>query len=186
MQSGVELTLSAEESRKLIGAQAPSFKRKLPSELRNGFTWFNFRFSDTRLSVERVTFAASPSPTRLNFTVYGKLDAKRERKRIRWRGLRTRVEWTPDGRKRLFDLKITGHLLLSHAGNKVNMAMRADRLHWKFLLRPGKGLAGSKAIRRLIRKEEVQLDVLRQLGATVKGVRVQRANNKQAVILVEI
>lgn len=185
---GIELTIDANATRDLVRQHLPEIHKRAPADVRQGFEWFNFRFSNLRLVVDSVSFNQSAQPKQLGLIIHGGVEADREKKRWVWRGIRSGIRWTPDGGKRVFDLAIHGHLDVSiEKRDCVSFRLIAESVTWKFNLRPFREKSGTASLRSsVLHQEQLVVPGLADIGVTVANARVTKASSNMAEIIIEL
>lgn len=126
--------------REAVREQGPRALRDARPDLFQGFEWGNFRFSNLRVVVSGVESAVA-GPNELRVTVRAVVHADRERLEIRWRGIHSRTEWTPNGERDIADLTAIGRITVAFdTGPVARLDVLLDSASGTWQLNPVRGL----------------------------------------------
>lgn len=187
-EEGVRIDLDLERLRGVVAAELPRLVQQSAGNMFRDLTWGNFRFSNLRPDLDRVEIQATANPHELAVTLQLGIQADRERLRWRWRGFHSRLEWTPDGTKRVASITCRGRIRLAvSADSEVIVSVMADSLAGEILLRPVRGASIGKNLHgRSVSERRIPLlnDLFggRLEGVRITGMRIVEVTGSLAVI----
>ena len=186
VDDGLRVSYDLEIFRARLATEVPNLARKAAGESFQGFPWGNFRFSNLRLQIDRVDFATSDKPDEIRATIHGGVEADREKLAVRFRGIKSGLDWQGDGTKRVADFTLHGRIAMTVTpGGELIVRGLADTLLIESLLRPihGASVPLSTEGRQLFENKSSPLKNLGLVrGVRLKGIRVVEVGTNTAVV----
>jgi hypothetical protein len=99
-----------------IRRQASDAIRNAVPDLFKGATIPPLRYVNVTVNVTDVQFKTGATPHEIVVGVTVKIRADRERLRPIWRGIHSRVDWTPDGNADVAEIRLDGRIVLNPDG----------------------------------------------------------------------